>query len=276
MILLNRLLFFLFFILVTTYCKSQDLFNEANVLKFANFLYSTHQYKFASEEYERLILLTPEKFDYKISLIHSYRLGENYKEAERRIVDFSDDSLKFLKGPLATEFLKVKLLQEHFDEAQQYLKQDDHLESVTKNAYLEYLFLLRKNWKLADSVNRQFHVLDNRYDQLLSDAGKIRLKSPALSCALSVVVPGLGKVYSGYWQDGAIAFIFVGVNAWQSYRGFAKYGVGNATGWICGSFGLGFYLGNIYGAIKAAKRHNKTANEKIYNRAKSYIYSDFQ
>lgn len=136
--------------------------------------------------------------------------------------------------------------------------------------------MLSKNWSMADTINKRFHPLDVRYDKLLADAGKISYKSPFISGALSTIVPGLGKAYTGFWKDGAIALVFVSVNAWQSYRGFSKLGIHNADGWVFGSFAVGFYLGNIYGSVKAAIKHNKSANDYLYNRAKTYIYSDFK
>jgi hypothetical protein len=275
-VLRDAIIFIIYFIFLSTCGNSQNLFDENNVLKFANFLFSTHQYKFASEEFERLVLLNPDEFVYKLDLVRSYRLGENFVQSEKRIEDFAGDSLNVLTGPLAKEYLNVKLLQENFSEAQKYLSLNNRLDLKTKNKYSEYICLLGKNWSMADTINNRFHPLDIRYDKLLADAGKITNKSPFISGALSTIVPGLGKAYSGYWKDGAIALVFVSVNAWQSYRGFSKFGIHNGNGWIFGSLAVGFYLGNIYGSVKAAIKHNKAANDKIYNRAKIYIYSDFQ
>lgn len=273
---LNKIIFSTCFIFFSIYGYSQNLFDETNVLKFANFLYSTHQYKFASEEFERLVLLNPDEFGYKLNVIRSYRLSENFIQAEKRIGDFAGDSLNVLSGPLALEYFKVKLLQDSCSQAQKYLTLNYKLDLKTKNIYQEYICLLSKNWNMADTINKRFHPLDVRYDKLLADAGKINYKSPFISGALSTIVPGLGKAYTGFWKDGAIALVFVSVNAWQSYRGFSKLGRHNADGWVFGSFAVGFYLGNIYGSVKAAFKHNKSANDYLYNRAKIYIYSDFQ
>lgn len=262
--------------LISISAFSQNLFDEPNVLKFANFLYATRQYQFASEEFERLVNLVPENNDYKINLIKSYRLAENYDRAEKRMIDFGGDSLTFLKGSLATEYLKIKLFQNKYADAQNYLKINDRLDTNTKLKYQEFIFLLTNNWTKADSINKNYHPLNSRYDPLLSDASKITYKSPFLAGTLSTFVPGLGKAYSGYWKDGAISLLFVSINAWESYRGFSKYGTHNASGWIFGTLGAGFYLGNIYGSIKAAIKHNQTANEKILHRAKDLIYSDIQ
>ena len=160
MIQLNKkILTFYFVLFFPTFVLAQNLFDEPNVLKFANFLYATHQYKFASEEYERLVNLVPNNMDYKISLVRSYRLGENYKFAGNRLVDFSGDSLNFLAGPLATEYLKIKLLQDSCNEAQRYLNVNQRFETTTKLKYQEFIFLLSMNWSKADSFNQKYHPL---------------------------------------------------------------------------------------------------------------------
>jgi len=273
---LNKLICFIGLACLSIVGNAQNVFTESNVLKFADFLYATHQYKFASEEYERLVLLVPDNFSYKLNMIRSYRLGENYDRAGIRIKDIAADSLDVLSGPLALEYLKVGLLTGHFITTQQYLMNNNQIPVKTKQTYQAYMYLLQKNWSMADSFNRHHHVLDSRYDPLMTDADKIRMKSPVLAGALSAVIPALGKAYTGYWKDGGIALLFVSANAWQAYRGFSKLGSRNATGWIFGTFAVGFYLGNIYGSIRSAIKHNRTANEKIYTRAKNLIYSDIQ
>jgi hypothetical protein len=276
MIRLNKLILILCFGLLPLFGHAQNLFDKSGILKFADFLYATHQYKFASEEYERLVLLDPDTFRYKLNLIRSYRLGENYERAGLRINDIAADSLNTLSGPLAIEYLKVELLRGNFKTTGQYLVLNNRLPINTKQIYQEYLFLLQNNWQATDSFYHRNHMQDTRYDLLLSDAGKIHIKSPLLAGTFSAILPGLGKGYAGYWKDGGIALLFVSANAWQAYRGFSKFGVSNATGWIFGTFAVGFYLGNIYGSVKAALKHNRMANDKLNTRAKNLIYSDIQ
>jgi hypothetical protein len=44
--------------------------------------------------------------------------------------------------------------------------------------------------------------------------------------------------------------------AWQAYDGFDDDGSSSAKGWIYGSIGSVFYLGNIYGSAAGAKIYN--------------------
>ena len=100
-------------------------------------------------------------------------------------------------------------------------------------------------------------------------------KSPGLAMAMSTVLPGSGKAYSGFWGDAAMSLMFVSTNAWLAYRGFNKKGVKSASGWIFGGVSLGFYMGNIWGSGKAAKTYNEVEYEKMYHDAKNSIYSNF-
>ena len=50
---------------------------------------------------------------------------------------------------------------------------------------------------------------------------------------------------------------FLGVLGWGAYDGFSENGVSSRKGWTLGTIGGIFYLGNIYGSVVAAQRHNQ-------------------
>jgi tetratricopeptide (TPR) repeat protein len=255
---------------------SQNLFNESNTYKFADYLFKTRQYNLASEEYERLVQMVPSSLDYKLTLIQSYRLNKNYTFAEQRMIDFFNDSLYSLHSPIYSEYLKIKFYQLDLPNAQKYININPNIETTSKLKYQEFIYLLSRDWHKADSFFRASSGLDPRYGQLAQSGLSLHRKIPGLAAIMSTIIPGTGKVYSGYWKDGIMSFIFVAANSWQTYRRYDKYGINNAGVWIFGSLATGFYLGNIYGSIKAAKKYNKTKNDEIYNRAKGIIFSDIQ
>jgi TM2 domain-containing membrane protein YozV len=96
----------------------------------------------------------------------------------------------------------------------------------------------------------------NRYDALPS-------KSPLLAGALSAVVPGLGRVYIGRWQDGLISFLLVGLSAVLSAQGFYDEGSHSVRGWIVGSAGALLYVGNVYGSAVGAVVQRRDAEEAL-------------
>jgi hypothetical protein len=108
---------------------------------------------------------------------------------------------------------------------------------------------------LAAWRERDRALLD-RYDALPH-------KSPLLAAALSVVVPGLGRVYIGRWQDGLVSFLLVGLSAALSAQGFYEEGSHSVRGWIVGSAGALLYVGNVYGSAVGAVVQRRDAEEAL-------------
>jgi hypothetical protein len=137
--------------------------------------------------------------------------------------------------------------------------------------------MLEQKWKQAKVSLVQIspsEKLSRRTDleKLIQKGQQQKLKKPWLATALSVPVPGLGKVYSGEWKDGIISLLFVGVNAWQAVRRFDKEGTDTFWGWIHGGFALGFYSGNIYGAHKAARRYNQKKIKQLQHETEALVF----
>jgi len=80
---------------------------------------------------------------------------------------------------------------------------------------------------------------------------------PALLGAMSALVPGSGQIVAGRVTDGLVALALVGAFAAGAVGAFdsEQYVVGG----IVSFFGLGWYSGNVYGALNAAERHNRDA-----------------
>jgi TM2 domain-containing membrane protein YozV len=84
-----------------------------------------------------------------------------------------------------------------------------------------------------------------RYDELPR-------KSPLVAGALSALVPGLGRVYLGRWQDAILSFLLVGATSGLAAHGFVHDGTSSVRGWIMGSTAAVFYVGNVYGSAVGA------------------------
>jgi hypothetical protein len=90
-------------------------------------------------------------------------------------------------------------------------------------------------------------------------------KSPALAAALSAVIPGLGRVYVGRWQDGIFSFFLVGLASGLAAQGFHEDGTSSVRGWILASTAGLLYAGNVYGSAVGAvvqRRDAETALER--------------
>ena len=90
-----------------------------------------------------------------------------------------------------------------------------------------------------------------------------KYKSPKLAGLLSII-PGLGYAYTGHKQTALTAFLVNSLIGYATYTNIknANYGMGILTG----VFNLSFYLGNIYGGIKSAKRYNEQQKKLLINK----------
>ncbi len=92
-------------------------------------------------------------------------------------------------------------------------------------------------------------------------------KRPMVATFLSGALPGAGQLYAGQKKE---AFSALFVNA--LFIGGSIYAARNeqwATLGVLGFFGLGFYMGNIYGAADAAIRHNRGIRDDILEQMES-------
>jgi hypothetical protein len=88
-------------------------------------------------------------------------------------------------------------------------------------------------------------------------------KSPVLAAALSMVVPGLGRVYIGRWPDGLMSFLLIGSTAAIAAQGFYSEGQGSVRGWILGGIAGLLYAGNVYGSAVGAVVQRRDAEEAL-------------
>jgi hypothetical protein len=98
-------------------------------------------------------------------------------------------------------------------------------------------------------------------------------KSPALSVALSAILPGAGQVYSGMPLEGLLGFIGIaaaGTGAWLLYRGGR-----HDLSYVCVAFGGLFYAGNLYGACNAANRWNSLRDRRFIEGVRGGISPEY-
>ena len=258
-----------------TCLEAQELYNLKNTEEFADYLFFTKQYKFASEEYERVIFLAPNHEKAKANLFISYRFSENYERGIFKFNELYKENLYQVSAKISEEYTKLLLLNTSNEGAYDFLEKNKSLDKNLKTKYQLSSLLLQKNWEKANLFLKENEVNEESLVILTEKANNIKYKNPYLALGLSTIIPGLGKVYANRWQDGLISFIFIGANTWQSYRGFKKYGSESWYGYLCGGLSVGFYFGNIYGSFKEAKNYNNNKNNEIYHESKNIIFNNF-
>lgn len=252
--------------------KSQNLFDRDHTSRFARYLYNSGQYKLAAQEYERWVFMSPNTDSARVPLIKSYRKAGDLTKGLSRLHDLYADTFLTNKTVLK-EWSYLQLLQGHGDSVQTILLASPQVDANTKNYILMNTALLQKQWKPATMYYNQ-GLLTNAaefepYRPVFNDISNLKHKSPALAAAFSAVVPGTGKVYTGQWKDGVIATIMIGACAYQAFRGYQLDGFNSVRFWAFAGFGTGFYLGNIYGSVKSAKKYNQKHEDEAVAKARS-------
>jgi len=97
----------------------------------------------------------------------------------------------------------------------------------------------------------------------LNELHTIKQKKPAIAGLLSII-PGLGYLYSSHKQTAISALIVNSLLMYATYSNIEKENYGMAA--LTGVFSFSFYIGNISGAVKSAKRYNIAQTETYLNK----------
>jgi tetratricopeptide (TPR) repeat protein len=255
---------------------AQDLFNMQNSRKFAYYLYLSGDFDLAIKEYERVIFFDSTDFESKLNLVKSYRHNGDYEKAIIRTRQFFN-SCKDITYGFSDEYCKSLILNNSLNESRKFLSLNNNFTEEDKIFFLVSTELYDENFENARGIIDVNQGLGNpyidSYSRLLNNEMYFKYKSPALSVALSAIIPGSGKIYSGAWKDGLVSLFFVATSAFQSYRGFDKKGIESAYGWVFGGLAAGFYVGNLFGSGKAAYKYNYNLKHNLRHKIEEIFYS---
>jgi hypothetical protein len=260
-----------------------DYYSPANVLKFADYLYDNGDYLRAAGEYQRYLFLSGrnEKADSINYLIaKSFFLGGDYNRCrvylESLQTKYSD--LKWSQDiPLLQAIIKFHQgkYSESLESAYDYAGNNKNLHRLVKA--IDYLNLGKYGRAreqacdgsgYSEALGRDADADGdaqtlNRLCDKINRVDTLRFKNRFRAGLYSALMPGLGKIYCDRSADGIYSFIIIGLTAWQAYDGFHDNGVDSAKGWIFGALGTGFYLGNIYGSVIAARLYNQKIHDSF-------------
>jgi TM2 domain-containing membrane protein YozV len=139
------------------------------------------------------------------------------------------------------------------------------------SAVLGLSYLLTGDWDAAhqtlqaepgqDSIHFGDHLSDLR--RLALEAVNLPRKSGVTAGVLSALIPGSGKIYVGKVGDGLFSLVTISFTVWQAIDGFDERGSRSTKGWIYGALSGGFYAGNVYGSVLAARQFNRMNRLRI-------------
>ncbi len=247
----------------------QNIYDFDHSLKFADHLISSRDYEKAVKEYERLLFFSPGTDSIIFLLSKSYFLSGKYDKT----IALLDSTGKGKDHNSSRLYLDALLLSDKFENAISFSQTCKNLLEDEKKSIYPRTLILSGNIKKIKKENPEDKITNQREKLVFEKAIEFKQKIPAIALGLSVI-PGLGKVYSKNYSDAAMSFLAVSLCSFLAWRGFDKKGIYSAPGWFYGGLGAGLYFGNFYGAIKAAKNHNKWFREKIKAEMHEIIVSE--
>jgi len=120
--------------------------------------------------------------------------------------------------------------------------------------------------KISEGGRKEFKIEELSHE--LKKYPTIATKNPFIAGSLSIV-PGAGQLYCKRYQDAVVAFLLnagLGLAAYESFDD-ENY----ALGGLISCVGIGFYAGNIYGAVSSAHKYNRESNQNFINGLKDRI-----
>ncbi len=248
----------------------QNLYDYQNSKSFADHLYNSRQYNLAISEYERVLYFAPAQDSLKVNLLESYYLAGKIDQGIRRVQELYPDQTN-MSSKSSVIYTKMFIANKSLDKATAFLKASNTLEDSDRYILLATISGLQSNWREGKSYIGKASAsrTSTQYNMIFDEAIAQKKKSPLLAGALSAIIPGAGKAYSGYWKDGIISFVMIAGAGYQAYQSFSKRGSNSPRGWIFASIATGFYIGNIYGSQKSAKERNHKRSHQYIEKIES-------
>ncbi len=238
-----------------------DNFRDDSNLKFIKKLINEGYKREALLEINRIEIfdgeLTKELFLNKILILHD--LGEY----EKGIFEFEkSEDLNFLKD--AEILLQIALSYgklENFKTALIYVNKGLNIKENSiyeKDNFLKLqgvLYAMDNNWNLANSsfLKMKDTHQSQKLLKIIKSKDNIDYKNPKTALLLSIL-PGAGYYYTGYKQTAISSFLVNGLLAYATISNIRNDNTGMAI--LTGVFNLSFYISNIQGAFKSAKKYN--------------------
>ena len=249
-------------------------------MEYADRLFDQGQYRRAAEEYQRYAFFFPDNPNRRQAVLRSGQAFLQADDPNMALLQFKQLMGTFDPDALAIEayfmsvecYLQLKSTTQAIAQLHNIITLVD-TENVKDRAYhrLGWIHIDLTDWsgarqaigRISDSGRRRWRV--DELDAALSQSSSIARKSPALAGALSIV-PGAGQLYCHRYEDALIALLVNVGLFWSAYDAYDKeqYGLGSLLTFV----GLGFYAGNIYGAVTDAHKYNQLRMQEYKDRLK--------
>ena len=237
--------------------------------EYAEFLFNAGNYDAAVVEYQRFAYFFPDDQRQRRSL---FRIGESYFKLgtlQKALNQFQSLTNTDPLDQVATDSF-FKSIDCHIQMRQngQALIVLHNLIALTKSAAVRdqayyamgWIRIEQLEWQEARQAfdNLSIPGKKNHHIEELTTAidasSSIKHKIPGLAGSLSVI-PGMGQLYCGRYEDALIAFMVNIGLFWASYESY-DHDL-NVLGTLLAVVGTGFYASNIYSAVSSAQKYNR-------------------
>ncbi|MCF8357485.1 MAG: hypothetical protein K9H26_01915 [Prolixibacteraceae bacterium] len=259
------------------FAQQNNPYDCENSKRFAGYLFNTGQYELSMHELERIGFFCDYDSTSQLTLLKAYRKLKKYNKANTFYDGIGYENIKSLSPEFREEYIRLLMTQQRYTDVQKSISTD--IPIIQKYEHLLGTNLLLKKWEEAYQLSLR-DVPKTNYKTLglknvAEKSYSAKRKSPVLAALMSVVLPGSGKAYCGYWGDAAISFSFVASGAFFAIRGFQEYGTNNAYPWIIGGIAFSYYVANIYGGATSAIRYNDNIDHGFIHETEEILYSDY-
>ncbi len=247
---------------------------------FAENYFSNKEYFRAIGEYKRFIYFFPEDVRVEQAV---YKIGMSYFKAryfKDAINSFKTIINKYEDTDLSTKaYFMISKCYVKLNEAGSAIANLHNLITIRDDmhardeAYYKicWIYIEMASWEKArlyfgkiSEQNKDRYRL-KRLSVEIEKETLIQKKNSELAGFLSII-PGAGFFYCERYQDALIAFLLNGGMICAAYESFDDDN--NALGALISFVELGFYAGNIYGAVTAAHKYNKAKTGQFIEKLK--------
>ena len=249
---------------------SEQVFSADQMLVFAAELMRGKEYYRAITEYRRFLFTFPH--DTRRSMAH-FRVGlafyhgtdygkalEVFDEVAKLYPDTPYGKQAWLwQGECLMRQGKYETAQDLYGAIGRYLPEEGFGEHATYRH--AWALLYQQEWRKAAErfrsipINHLFRETAQQVAEAILDKEDLSRKSSLLAGVLSAALPGSGQLYAGRQGDALLAFVLNGLFVVGIVEALNHGQI--AIAGVLGLFEVGWYVGNIYGAVNGVHKHNR-------------------
>ena len=273
--------------LFLSFSARSQAFNADDLLGFAQSLFREGDYLNALHEYQRYLFLYPNTAQADFVQLHIAAAYQNIGRLEAAIEAYQSLIQNYPQSPFIerarSNIAQCQLLNGNqatsIASLRQFLSDYPASDLAPRAQFIiATIYMDRKDWAAAMQEWQQvrtkysqtpFSEMSDQLIQIAQQAELLPRRSPSTAGLLSVLLPGLGQVYSGHYSAGVYSLLVVGATAAGTayYIDQERYEIAIPVGII----GLFLYISNVYHSLQYVKAFNHEHEDQLRDRLRKRI-----